>query len=102
MLSAVADWLISQRAFFRAFVVQGMRQGIEDSAAFILFLSEGVLMRPFCQVGKCVRASVCAPHPSISLLLQFEIRQALALKKPMVLLHGACEQEINMSCARIT
>eukprot|EP00935_MAST-01C_sp_MAST-1C-sp1_P000984 g984.t1 len=47
---------------------EGMRQGIEDSAAFVLFLSTGVLMRPFCQ---------------------FEIRQALALGKPVVLLHEA-------------
>ena len=42
---------------------EGMLQGIQDSAAFLLFLSEGVLQRPYCQL---------------------EIRQALALNKPVV------------------
>ena len=45
----------------------GMLKGIEQAAAFILFLSVGVLKRPYCQM---------------------EIRHALALKKPVVLLHG--------------
>ena len=45
----------------------GMLKGIESSAAFVLFLSTGVLERPYCQM---------------------EIRHALALKKPVVLLHG--------------
>ena len=44
-----------------------MLKGIESSAAFVLFLSTGVLERPYCQM---------------------EIRHALALKKPVVLLHG--------------
>ena len=44
-----------------------MLKGIEQAAAFILFLSVDVLQRPYCQL---------------------EIRHALALKKPMVLLHG--------------
>ena len=43
-------------------------QGIEQAEAFILFLSVDVLQRPYCQM---------------------EIRHALALKKPMVLIHGA-------------
>jgi hypothetical protein len=43
-----------------------MRRGIEQAAAFLLFLSEGVLDRPFCQ---------------------FEIREALSRKKPMLLIH---------------
>ena len=43
----------------------GMLKGIEESAAFILFLSLGVLQRPYCQM---------------------EIRHALTLKKPIVLL----------------
>ena len=47
---------------------EGMLKGIEQAAAFVLFLSEGVLQRPYCQM---------------------EIRHALALKKPIVLLHGA-------------
>ena len=42
-----------------------MLKGIEESAAVILFLSLGVLQRPYCQM---------------------EIRHALALKKPIVLL----------------
>ena len=45
---------------------QGMRKGVAESAAFILFLSRGVLLRPFCQL---------------------EIREAVALQKPLVLLH---------------
>ena len=46
---------------------EGMLKGIEQAAAFMLFLSEGVLQRPYCQM---------------------EIRHALALQKPVVLLHG--------------
>ena len=46
---------------------EGMLKGIEQSASFILFLSSGVLERPYCQL---------------------EIRHAMALKKPIVLLHG--------------
>ena len=45
----------------------GMLKGIEQAAAFVLFLSQGVLERPYCQM---------------------EIRHAVALKKPIVLLHG--------------
>eukprot|EP00935_MAST-01C_sp_MAST-1C-sp1_P001514 g1514.t1 len=45
---------------------EGMLKGIGQAAAFILFLSVGVLQRPYCQM---------------------EIRHALALKKPVVLLH---------------
>ena len=53
---------------------EGMLKGIEEASAFVLFLSEGVLTRPYCQL---------------------EIRHALALKKPMVLLHGEREQEMS-------
>ena len=49
---------------------EGMLKGIERAAAFVLFLSQGVLERPYCQM---------------------EIRHALALRKPMVLLHGECD-----------
>ena len=50
---------------------EGMLKGIEQAAAFVLFLSLGVLERPYCQM---------------------EIRHALALKKPVILVHGkACE-----------
>ena len=45
---------------------EGMLKGIEQAAAFILFLSSGVLSRPYCQM---------------------EIRHALALKRPIVLVH---------------
>ena len=44
----------------------GMLKGIEQAAAFVIFLSAGVLMRPYCQM---------------------EIRQAIVLEKPIVLLH---------------
>eukprot|EP00935_MAST-01C_sp_MAST-1C-sp1_P000566 g566.t1 len=47
---------------------EGMLKGIEEAAAFVLFLSIGVLERPYCQM---------------------EIRHALALKKPIVLVHEA-------------
>ena len=57
-----------------------MLKGIQDSAAFVLFLSQGVLARPYCQM---------------------EIRHAMALKKPIVLLHGESESEMR-SCARPT
>ena len=53
---------------------EGMLKGIEQAAAFVLFLSQGVLERPYCQL---------------------EIRHALALKKPMVLLHGESEHEMH-------
>ena len=46
---------------------EGMLKGIEEAAAFVLFLSIGVLERPYCQL---------------------EIRHAVALKKPIILLHG--------------
>ena len=53
---------------------EGMLKGIEEAAAFVLFLSTGVLERPYCQL---------------------EIRHALALKKPVVLLHGEREHEMR-------
>ena len=46
---------------------EGMLKGIERAAAFLLFLSGDVVQRPYCQM---------------------EIRQAVALKKPVVLCHG--------------
>ena len=46
---------------------EGMLKGIEQASAFILFLSIGVLTRPYCQM---------------------EIRHAVALKRPIILLHG--------------
>ena len=57
---------------------EGMLKGIEQASAFVLFLSSGVLQRPYCQM---------------------EIRHAMALKKPIVLLHGESEMR---SCARPT
>ena len=53
----------------------GMLKGIEQAAAFVLFLSAGVLNRPYCQM---------------------EIREAIALKKPIVLLH-----EVGVRCSWI-
>ena len=44
-----------------------MLKGIEQASAFILFLSLGVLQRPYCQM---------------------EIRKALELKMPIVMVHG--------------
>ena len=56
----------------------GMLKGIESSAAFVLFLSTGVLERPYCQL---------------------EIRHALALKKPIVLLHGEMSESTRAARA---
>ena len=66
---------------------EGMRKGIEGSAAFLLFLSKGVLLRPFCQVIPLfvwATSSINSPPRS-----QFEIREAVKLKKPIVCLHEA-------------
>ena len=54
---------------------EGMLKGIEQAAAFILFLSAGVLNRPYCQM---------------------EIREAIAREKPIVLLH-----EVGVRCSWI-
>ena len=45
----------------------GMLKGIQEAAAFILFLSNGVMGRVYCQM---------------------EIREALRLKKPILCIHG--------------
>ena len=50
-----------------------------SKSASQLFLSTGVLERPYCQM---------------------EIRHALALKKPVVLVHGECEDEPRRTRAR--
>eukprot|EP00935_MAST-01C_sp_MAST-1C-sp1_P002593 g2593.t1 len=44
----------------------GMLKGIEESAALIVFLSTGILQRPYCQM---------------------EIRHAIRLQKPILLIH---------------
>ena len=54
---------------------EGMLKGIEEAAAFLLFLSGDVLNRPYCQM---------------------EIRHALALKKPVVLVHGECRCKFTL------
>ena len=72
---ANAIYLELERMGFRAWydnraddlTKEGMLKGIEEAAAFVLFLSPGVLQRPYCQM---------------------EIRHALGLKKPIVLVHG--------------
>ena len=56
---------------------EGMLKGIEQAAAFVLFLSTGVLERPYCQM---------------------EIRHALVLKKPMVLLVRAKHMYVWYFC----
>ena len=60
---------------------EGMLKGIEESAAFVVFLSTGILERPYCQL---------------------EIRHALALKKPVVLLHGESEMHARSCGSRST
>ena len=75
MCQANAIYLELERMGFKAWydnraddlTKEGMLKGIERAAAFILFLSSGVLQRPYCQL---------------------EIRHAVALKKPIILLHG--------------
>eukprot|EP00935_MAST-01C_sp_MAST-1C-sp1_P001419 g1419.t1 len=51
---------------------EGMRQGILDSGAFLVFLSAGILARPFCQ---------------------FELREAIAHKKIIVLIRESQRYE---------
>ncbi len=51
--------------------IEGMAEGIRTSRNFILFLSDGVLSRPY---------------------VQFEIRCALKLRKPFILIHEADER----------
>ena len=74
-----------------------MRQGIITSGAFILFLSAGILTRPFCRFlildgALCARAcsNTLSFIPNHAVMLcatgQFEIRQAIAHKKPLVLI----------------
>ena len=48
---------------------EGMKKGVEESAAFILFLSTGVLLRPFCQVSARAKSepAVCALSRILSL-----------------------------------
>jgi hypothetical protein len=69
---------------------EGMREGIVQAAAFLLFLSDGVLERPFCESVLC-RYNMVLPNrfcvEPVTTVGQFEIREALALKKPMVLVH---------------
>ena len=78
---------------------QGMRQGIITSGAFILFLSAGILTRPFCKFlmvpvhgVECAYAMLHAPTG------QFEIRQAIAHKKPLVLIR---ESDQSRAVARL-
>ncbi len=79
---------------------QGMRQGIIESGAVIIFLSAGILSRPFCtclssfSLASCLifayffRPVACPIFISPSILQgQFEIRVALASKKVLVLIH---------------
>ena len=62
-----------------------MRQGIIASGAFILFLSAGILSRPFCTsiffASKPAVAFTDTQMRCPALLGQFEIREAIAHKK---------------------
>ena len=61
---------------------EGMLNGVAESAACIIFLSAGVLLRPYCQM---------------------EIRHALELKKPIVLLHEvSCGRDAPMHARFVT
>ena len=92
---AMAAFLDLRRLLLHA--LQGMRQGIITSGAFILFLSAGILTRPFCRFlildgALCARAcsNTLSFIPNHAVMLcatgQFEIRQAIAHKKPLVLI----------------
>ena len=72
---------------------EGMLKGIEQAAAFVLFLSPGEWLLPANTVALCCMIPLCALDTQPPGVLQrpycqMEIRHALALKKPMVLLHG--------------
>ena len=47
----------------------GMKHGIEGAAAFLLFLSAGILDRPFCECAFHLRGCFARSHPTRSLLL---------------------------------
>ena len=67
---AMAAFLDLRRLLLHA--SQGMRQGIITSGAFILFLSAGILTRPFCRFlildGACARLLKRA-FPSFPIML---------------------------------
>ena len=67
-------------------ISQGMRQGIITSGAFILFLSAGILTRPFCRFLIVLAAWSTHLISLCSVQGQFEIRAAIAHKKPIVLI----------------
>ena len=64
--------------------VDGMKGGVKDSAFFVLFLSKGVLTRPFVQTEVSDRR--CRSRLAF---VDLQIREALQLKKKIVLLHEA-------------
>lgn len=65
-LKDAMSWICWYDQNIDVITVDGMKEGIENSAVFILFLTKGVLTRPF---------------------VQFEIRTALRAKKPFIVLH---------------
>ena len=91
----------------------GMKDGVSKTSCFLLFLSAGVMARPYVQVIR--RFVVRAPCSfGVTCLLplcpdQFELRTAIELGKKIVLVHGesnktrtslACKLWDDQSCDR--
>ena len=78
-----------------------MLRGIIESGAFILFLSAGILTRPVRVVQWCDLAGSAAYEPTAVRILaqfcQFEIRQAIKHKKPLVLIRELIDSTVRSS-----
>ena len=84
----------------------GMKAGVKESAFFILFLSTGVLTRPFVQTEVSDRSCRALSIPLIR-FAQLQIREAIRLKKKILLMHEAgiaapydCPRSLTFRCCR--
>ena len=69
---------------------EGMLKGIEQAAVFILFLSQGEQADTISQIISVIRCALGTQPPGVleRPYCQMEIRHAVALGKPIVLIHG--------------
>ena len=78
-----------------------MLRGIIESGAFILFLSAGILTRPVRVVQWCrLAGSVAYETTAVRIFAQFcqfEIRQAIKHKKPLVLIRELIGSPVRSS-----
>ena len=62
-----------------------MKEGVSKTGCFLLFLSSGVMERPYVQVASEIFIALCAARDLCS--PQLELRTAIAHGKKIVLLH---------------